>query len=175
MINNKPISDKSEITSSFNEYFSRIGLETSRNVPKTSKTFTDYLPNSLPNSMFLEPVTQSLVINTTAKLKSKVSSGHDEISTKLLKETITNIIAPMTHIFNTSLNTGIVPSQMKTAKVIPIFKYIKHLLNKEGRLYNYNEFINKTAIQINFLDYHSLLKSIPIKGLGKYIENRKYK
>ena len=40
-------------------------------------------------------------------------------------------------------------------------KYIKHLLNKEGKLYNYNEFINKTAIQINFLDYHSLLKSIP--------------
>ena len=40
-------------------------------------------------------------------------------------------------------------------------KYIKHLLNKDGKLYNYNEFINKTAIQINFLDYHSLLKSIP--------------
>ena len=37
-------------------------------------------------------------------------------------------------------------------------KYIKHLLNKEGKLYNYNGFINKTAIQINFLDYHSLLK-----------------
>ena len=39
-----------------------------------------------------------------------------------MKATITNIINPITHIINQSLQTGIVPDQMKTAKVVPIYK-----------------------------------------------------
>jgi hypothetical protein len=39
-----------------------------------------------------------------------------------MKATITNIINPITHIVNQSLQTGIVPDQMKTAKVVPIYK-----------------------------------------------------
>ena len=46
----------------------------------------------------------------------------DNISSKLLK-TIINDIAPiLSHIFNRSLATGIVPSLLKIAKVTPIFK-----------------------------------------------------
>ena len=68
-----------------NKYFSSIGLNTSQNVPVTNMKFTDYLPNRTRHSMFLEPVTSLLITNTTAKLKPKSCSGHDEISTKLLK------------------------------------------------------------------------------------------
>ena len=39
-----------------------------------------------------------------------------------MKDTIGNIIEPMTHIINQSLSHGIIPQQMKTAKVIPIHK-----------------------------------------------------
>ena len=83
-------------------------------------TFTDYLPNPTRHSMFLE----ILITNTTAKLKPKSSSGHDEISTKLLKlkETINNLIVPITDIINKSFRTGVVPHQMKIAKVVPIHK-----------------------------------------------------
>ncbi len=49
------------------------------------------------------------IINTTSKLKIKTSSGHDSISTKLLKATIYEIIDPLTHIINQSFETGIVP------------------------------------------------------------------
>ena len=46
----------------------------------------------------------------------------DNISSKLLK-TIANEIAPiLSHIFNRSLTTGIVPSQLKIAKITLIFK-----------------------------------------------------
>ena len=72
--------------------------------------------------MFIEPVTQADTINSCRKLKSKMSTGHDEISTKLLKETITIITDPNTHIINMSLSAGIVPDDMKVAKVIPICK-----------------------------------------------------
>ena len=122
IVNNNTISDKLEISESFNKYFSSVGLKTSQNVPVTNMKFTDYLPNPTRHSMFLEPVTPLLITNTTAKLKPKSSSGHDEISTKLLKETINNIIVPITDIINKSFGTGVVPHQMKIAKVVPIHK-----------------------------------------------------
>ena len=55
-------------------------------------------------------------------MKSKTSSGHDSISTKLIKQSINNIIEPLTIIINKSLSTGIIPNQLKIPKVIPIHK-----------------------------------------------------
>ena len=55
-------------------------------------------------------------------MKPKTSHGHDNISTKLLKETIDLILIPLTHIINQSFTSGIVPGNMKIAKIIPIFK-----------------------------------------------------
>ena len=72
--------------------------------------------------MFIESVEQSEVYAIANKLKSKLSHGHGDISTKLLKNTITNILQPITHIINVSFNTGVVPQEMKIAKVIPIHK-----------------------------------------------------
>jgi len=70
--------------------------------------------------MFINQVTSSDVTYTVSKLKSNTSYGHYEISTKLLKQTINNIIDKIIHIVNRSFSTGIVPDQMKIAKVIPI-------------------------------------------------------
>ena len=39
-----------------------------------------------------------------------------------MKDTIDYIIEPITHILNQSLSSGIVPKQMKIAKVVPIYK-----------------------------------------------------
>ena len=55
-------------------------------------------------------------------LKPKHSSGHDEISSKLLKD-IGVVIAPtLSVIINQSLCTGVFPDKLKIAKVIPLFK-----------------------------------------------------
>ena len=72
--------------------------------------------------MFLEPVPTSDVLKTAVKLKNKTSPGYDGISTKLLKESMYLIINPITHIINRSFDTGIVPHEMKMAKVVPIYK-----------------------------------------------------
>ena len=121
-LNNRPVSDKSKIANSFNQYFSNIGPETCNNVPPSRNKFSDYMPPSLLNSMFFDPTDISSVLEATSKLKTKNSSGHDEISTKLLKQTIHKISMPITHIINQSFHTGIVPRQMKIAKVVPVFK-----------------------------------------------------
>ena len=121
-IDNEIVANRTNIAESFNNYFSTIGSKTGKNVPHTNAQYTDYLMDPHMNSMFIDPVTPADILNATRKLKSKYSSGHDEISSKLLKDTIHNIHIPITHIVNLSFSTGIVPNHMKIAKVIPIFK-----------------------------------------------------
>ena len=162
-INNAQVSDKSQIAESFNKYFSKIGLETSNNVPATNNNYTDYLPNPLPHSMFLEPIEPSLIIETTNKLKTKSSSGHDEISTRILKETIHSIIAPITYIINKSFSAGEVPHLMKVAKVIPVFKSSDSSLLKNYRpislLTAFSKLLEKIMYDkvISFLNSNNIL------------------
>jgi hypothetical protein len=121
-INNNSVTDRSIIANNFNEYFANIGPKTYQSIPISEAKFTDYLPAPLSKSMFLDPVDMFKVVETTNKLKTKTSSGYDEISTKLLKETIHNISKPLTHIINQSFQTGIIPTKMKIAKVVPVHK-----------------------------------------------------
>ena len=65
-----------------------------------------------------EEETKTIIKN----LKPKYSSGHDSISLILLKTSINSIAKPLTCIINQSLKTGRVPSKLKVAKIIPIFK-----------------------------------------------------
>ena len=119
IIENNHITDKPLIAESFNDYFSNIGKHTSQNVPKSTKQFHDYLvnQNAHVNSMFLEPINSTHVLDIVKKLKPKTSFGH-EIPTKVLKESIVSILNPITHIINLSLITGKIPTQLKVAKVI---------------------------------------------------------
>ena len=55
-------------------------------------------------------------------MKSKTSSGHDNINSKLLKAVESCIVKPISTLINKSIETGIVPDIMKLAKVIPIYK-----------------------------------------------------
>ena len=55
-------------------------------------------------------------------MKSKNSSGNDDISNRLLKSIKCEISKPLTIIINQSLETGIFPDALKVAKVKPLFK-----------------------------------------------------
>ena len=56
------------------------------------------------------------------KLPNKNSCGYDNLSTKIIKTLKGSLIKPLTLIINQILKTGVFPSQLKIAKVIPIFK-----------------------------------------------------
>ena len=84
-INNVSITDKQEAAEGFNNFFSKIGVMTSHNVPNSNKTFSSYMSNPVVDSVFIEPVSPSDVLSVATKLKPKLSCGHDNISTKLLK------------------------------------------------------------------------------------------
>lgn len=121
-IDGESVSDQSKIATAFNTFFTNIGSNISHNVPQCSKSFDEYLPDHHDHSMFLDPVATEEVVSIAKKLKPKISSGPDEISSKLLINTITEISIPITHIVNRSLQTGIFPDGLKCAKVIPIYK-----------------------------------------------------
>ena len=80
------------------------------------------MPNHNAKSIFLDPVIPADILDITNKLKPKTSYGADGISTKLLMKTIDTIIFPITHIVNLTFETGIFPTDLKCAKVIPIYK-----------------------------------------------------
>jgi hypothetical protein len=61
-------------------------------------------------------------LQVTSKLKTKLSTGIDELPDMIVKQCIQTIKKPLTFIFNLSLRSGIFPNQMKTAKVRPLFQ-----------------------------------------------------
>jgi hypothetical protein len=66
--------------------------------------------------------TENEVINIIKQLKNTTSVGHDCISTATLKECAGTITPALTELLNQSLNEGLFPSQLKIAKIIPIYK-----------------------------------------------------
>ena len=54
--------------------------------------------------------------------KNKQSSGWDDIPMTIIKYVGPHIAAPFAHICNLSFSSGLFPSEMKTAKVTPVYK-----------------------------------------------------
>ena len=86
------------------------------------KDFESYLSNPVEEGFIFGNITENIILDTLKNLKSKNSSGHEKISTKLLKEIMPSIIIQVVYIFNLSIRTGFVPDSYKRARVIPIFK-----------------------------------------------------
>ena len=120
---NVKITSPDEISNKFNEYFSTIGPELDEKIgPCQNTTFKSFLKNEVENSFFLLPPSIAEITSIVDQFKSKKSSGWDEVSMSVIKLTINNIAPVLTHICSLSFSQGVVPSEMKLAKVAPIFK-----------------------------------------------------
>ena len=72
--------------------------------------------------MFISPVNEPEVIRIITLCKRKDSMDYDDISRWVLSRIAPHVVKPLVHIFNLSFFTGIFPSELKIAKVIPLFK-----------------------------------------------------
>ena len=84
------------------------------------------------NSIFFEAATEAEVIAIVNSLRPGTAAGYDGIPTWSVNEFIGVISKPLTHIINLSLQSGIVPDQLKIARVIPLFKS-----GEDGLISNY--------------------------------------
>ena len=105
----------------FNEHFSNIATNIQDNIAPTVRPPESYIENL--NHYFLFPtVTPDMIKETFSELKVKKSTDFSGLSTHFLKNVIDIISTPLSHIFNKSMESGVVPEQCKIAKVSPVFK-----------------------------------------------------
>ena len=106
-------------------------------------------------SFFISPTDKTEMENIISSLDSNKSDGPNSILTKVLKILKNDISTQLSEIFDISFSSGVFPSILKTAKVVPVHK-------KDSRL--------------DFFNYHpiSLLSNIE-KNLERLMYNRIYK
>ena len=61
-------------------------------------------------------------LNEIKLLKACTASGLDDVSPKVVKAIANYIVKPLTHIFNLSFLTGIIPNAFKIARLTPVYK-----------------------------------------------------
>ena len=117
----KLFSTSLDITNGFNNFFANVGKSLAKDIPPTNDCPIDNIKVCLTALGSFEPPTCNEVLEIIDKLKNS-AAGQDEIKAKLLKEVASSIIKPLTHVLAVSLKTGVVPNDLKVAKVLPLFK-----------------------------------------------------
>ena len=68
------------------------------------------------------PCTVTEITKLIENLPNKTSSGYDNITNVILKKLGTSLSILLSEIFNLSLSSGMFPTLMKKADVLPLFK-----------------------------------------------------
>ena len=160
---NKIITNPEDISNKFNDFFVTIGPNLDAKIDPPQVNFETFLSKSVKESFFIEPTSSDEIIRTIDQCKSKYSSGWDNIPMAVIKSVGSHIAAPFAHICNLSFSTGIFPSDMKIAKVTPIFKSDDHEEFSNYRpislLPNFSKILEKLMFNrlTNFLNKYEIL------------------
>ena len=87
-----------------------------------TKSLCFTMKESNKKSLFLFPLVREELLTIVNSLKAGKSPGYDGVNNDIIKQVISAIIQPLIHVFNSSMLNGIVPENMKIAKVVPVFK-----------------------------------------------------
>jgi Reverse transcriptase (RNA-dependent DNA polymerase)/Endonuclease/Exonuclease/phosphatase family len=124
IIDNISYSDPYVIATKFNEFFTNIAATISSTIHPAELPPNFFDPD--PNCPFFDfdatPVSQSEISEAISQLQVKKTLDCNGLSTLILSKNSLCLSKPLQHVFSLSLSNGIVPSQLKIAKVIPIFK-----------------------------------------------------
>ena len=110
---------KPTIAKAFDDFFSNIGAKLARKFLPSPYSFLSPRVNT---DLEFETVTAEYVRKELKSLSIAKATGMDGIPPRLLKVAADEICVPLAHILNSSLSTGVFPSEWKTARVTPIFK-----------------------------------------------------
>ena len=121
MVGGKLTEDANVIANKFNEYFAQIGPNLAKNIPLNGPSFRQYLKQSYSETFYAFPI-QSDEIKKIITSLNDGAPGIDCIPASVLKHSVDFISLPLTHICQLSLDQGHFPSELKIAKIIPLFK-----------------------------------------------------
>ncbi|KAI2647507.1 DNA-directed RNA polymerase subunit omega [Labeo rohita] len=143
----------------FNSFFVNVGPNLAKTIPfyNENKSWTG--ESRVMQSFFLDEVSESEIISTVSKLKSKCSCDSDGLDRYIVKETICCIIRPLKYIINLSFNTGSFPEKMKVARIIPLFNLAIGIVSQIIGLY------------LCFLNFQKFWRSFSLKNLIVFLKN----
>ncbi len=156
----KITNDKKTIADEFNIFFSEVGQNMAKKCKQNNKKNSN---KYIENSFFLSEVNVSEIYDYINELKNGKSSGHDGLTSELLKECNEIISPPLTFLINKIFETGIYPKHLKIAKITPIFKAGNKLEIKNYRpislISSLSKIIEKTLKTriIKYLDKYEIL------------------
>ena len=180
VINGSIVSDSQQIADGLNDFFVNIGPNLASKIPFTPKNVSDFL-TSVPspmNSLFLTPTDEEEVVDICSSFKTGTSSGFDDIKPHIVKTICNHIKKPLSHIINLSISSGIVPDELKVARVVPIHKSDDATLCNNYRPISVLPVFSKMFEKIihkrlyDFLERHNLLHNCQIgfrKKLSSYM------
>ena len=125
VINNKRITERRQIATAFNQYFASIASKLNSTYDNEGlpvidiPTFSDFMPKSNPNTIFLSDSSSAEVENVISELQNGKAS---DIPITVIKKTAKIISPVLSKYFNTLMQEGTFPSQLKTGKITPIYK-----------------------------------------------------
>ena len=116
----KEITDKKQIAETFNKFFSTVGSKLA--AAFTFSETSHISPKSVQDEFFFHSVSLSTVSKIISGLNNGKATGLDDICVKSLKAGSPILAYYLTHIFNLSLRSGVVPKCWKRKRVTPLFK-----------------------------------------------------
>ena len=128
---------------------------------RVNKSPLQYLTTPSQDNFFLFPTTTVEIENEINRLNANKSTGPFSIPVTVLKATKHATSKPLEIIFNASFSTGIVPSNLKIAKVTPVF--IKGLQT------NLNNYRPISILSI----FNKLLEKLMHKRILDFLEKKK--
>ena len=99
-----------------------VGSNIDQKVPVADNAASIYIYMTIWDSNVPTPCLLTQSVRIIKSCKPKHSKDCDDINMYVLSKVTDQIVKPLVHIFNLSFSSGIFPSEMKTAKVIPLFK-----------------------------------------------------
>ena len=121
LIHNKSIvNDPREICNIFNDFFIDIGPSLASKIKSSKKHYSNFLKNSLSESMFINATDEREIENIINSLNKKKALGPNSIPIKILKDHAVILSKPLSLLINLSFETGVFPDLCKIARVTPI-------------------------------------------------------
>ena len=122
-IGNTISNNDADIANHFNHFFSTIGTNISDSIDGSNIDPLSYCnyPRD-PPQLHLGEIGPVHFTDLVKEMTAKNSTDLDGISSSLLKKISYEISVPLSHVFSLSLSTGTFPEQLKTSRVVPIFK-----------------------------------------------------
>ena len=161
--NGDTITNPYDIANTFNNYFASIAETTKKSIKYSHKHFSDYLSNESSSTIFLQPTDKEEIANIISSLNSNKTSGPNSIPYRVLFLLKNEISKQLADLFNLSFMTGVFPSVLKTAKVVPVFKKDSKLNYSNYRpislLSNIEKILEKLMYKrlYAFLDYNNII------------------